>query len=106
MIGISHDDPNVTEESRFRYDACMTFDREVKEEGEVGRKTIAGGRYVVFLHEGAYESLQAAYDGAFRSWLPASGERLREEPSFEVYLNSPDQVKPEELRTEIWLPLQ
>lgn len=106
IIGISHDDPHVTEESKFRYDACLTFDREVKEEGEVGRKTIPGGRYAVFLHEGAYEGLQAAYDGIFGSWLPASGERLRDEPSFEVYLNSPDQVKPEDLRTEIWLPLQ
>ena len=106
MIGISHDDPHVTEESKFRYDACMTFDSDVKEEGEVGRKSIPGGRYAVFLHEGAYEGLQAAYDGIFGSWLPASGERLRDEPSFEVYLNSPDQVKPEDLRTEIWLPLQ
>lgn len=106
IIGISHDDPHVTEESKFRYDACLTFDREVKEDGEIGRKTIAGGRYAVFLHEGAYEGLQAAYDGIFGSWLPASGECLRDEPSFEVYLNSPDQVKPEKLRTEIWLPLK
>lgn len=106
MIGISHDDPRVTDESRFRYDACLTFDRDVKEEGEVGRKTIAGGRYAVFFHEGAYEGLRATYDGIFGTWLPASGERLRDEPSFEVYLNSPDQVTPEELRTEIWLPLK
>lgn len=105
MIALPHDDPHVTEESRFRCDAGMTFGRELKEDGEVGRKTIAGGRYAVFLHEGAYEGLQASYDGIFGSWLPASGERLREEPSFEVYLNGPDQVKPGELRTEIWLPL-
>ena len=106
VIGISHDDPHVTEESKFRYDACVTVGREVNAEGEVGRKTIAGGRYAVFLHEGAYEGFQATYDGIFRAWLPGSGEKLRDEPSFEVYLNSPDQVRPEELRTEIWLPLQ
>jgi AraC family transcriptional regulator len=106
VIGISHDDPHVTEEARFRYDACVTVESEVKAEGEVGRKSVAGGRYAVFLHEGAYEGLQAAYDGIFRTWLSDSDEKLREEPSFEVYLNSPDQVRPEELRTEIWLPLQ
>jgi len=106
MIGISHDDPHVAEESKFRYDACVTIDREVKPEGEVGRKTIAGGKYAVFLHAGSYEQFQRTYDQIFKAWLPASGENLREEPCFEIYLNSPDQVKPEDLRTEIWLPLR
>lgn len=106
VIGISHDDPHVTEEARFRYDACVTVESEVDAEGEVGRKTITGGRYAVFLHEGAYEGLQATYEGIFSAWLPGSEEKLREEPSFEVYLNSPDQVRPDELRTEIWLPLK
>jgi len=106
MIGISHDDPHVTEESKFRYDACVTLDREVTPEGEVGLKRLAGGKYAVFLHAGAYEGLQRTYDQIFKAWLPASGEKLREEPCFEVYLNSPDQVRPDALRTEIWLPIQ
>lgn len=106
MIGISHDDPHVTGEAKFRYDACVTIDREVKPEGEVGQKTIAGGKYAVFVHEGSYDGFQNTYDRIFRTWLPASGEKLREEPCFEVYLNMPGQVRPEDLRTEIWLPLQ
>lgn len=106
MIGISHDDPHVTDESKFRYDACVTIDHEVKPEGDVGLKTIAGGKYAVFLHAGPYERFQQTYDQIFKNWLPGSGERLREEPCFELYLNSPDQVKPEDLRTEIWLPIQ
>jgi AraC family transcriptional regulator len=106
MIGISHDDPHVTNESRFRYDACVTLDREVKPEGEVGHKTLAGGRYAVFVHAGAYDGFQQTYDHIFAAWLPGSGEKLRDEPCFELYLNSPDQVQPEALRTEIWLPLQ
>lgn len=106
MIGMSHDDPQLTDESRLRYDACVSIDRDVAAEGEIGTKTIAGGRYAVFLHTGRYERFQQTYDAIFKSWLPTSGERLREEPCFEAYLNSPDQVKPEELRTEIWLPIQ
>ncbi len=106
MIGISHDDPHVTDESKFRYDACVTVDREVKPEGEVGLKTIAGGKYAVFVHTGAYAGFQKTYDQIFTAWLPRSGQKLREEPGFELYLNSPGQVRPEDLRTEIWLPLQ
>lgn len=106
MIGISHDDPHVTDEAKFRYDACVTVDREVQVEGDVSQKTLAGGKYAVFLHQGSYDGYQHTYDQIFKSWLPGSGEKLREEPCFEIYLNSPDQVKPEDLRTEIWLPLQ
>lgn len=106
MIGISHDDPKVTDESKFRYDACISVDRDVTPEGDVEKKNIAGGRYAVFLHEGPYEAFMQTYDWIFGGWLPSSGEQLREEPCFELYLNSPDQAKPEDLRTEIWLPIQ
>ncbi len=106
MIGISHDDPHVTEESRFRYDACVAVDRDIQPEGEVGLKVIAGGKYAVFLHEGPYELFQTTYDQIFKRWLPNSGVQLREEPCFEQYLNNPGQAKPEDLRTEIWLPIQ
>jgi AraC family transcriptional regulator len=106
FIGVSHDSPNVTDSSKFRYDACITIDHEVKAEGEVGQKTLAGGKYAVFLHGGPYEQFSKTYDQIFKGWLPASGEQLRDEPCFEVYLNSPDKAKPEDLRTEIWLPLR
>jgi AraC family transcriptional regulator len=106
MIGISHDDPHVTAGAKLRYDACVTVDREVKTEGEIGAKTIPGGRHAVFLHSGPYAGLQATYDAIFGKWLPASGEQLREEPCFEVYLTDPARCPPEAMRTEIWLPLR
>ena len=105
VIGISHDDPRVTEEAKCRFDACLTVEGDFEPEGEVGRKTIAGGRYAVFLHQGPYERMGPTYESIFKDWLPASGEQLREEPSFELYLNGPEEVKPEDLRTEIWIPL-
>ncbi len=30
---------------------------------------------------------------------------LHDQPSFELYLNTPDRTPPAELRTEIWVPL-
>ncbi|MBI5529725.1 MAG: AraC family transcriptional regulator [Deltaproteobacteria bacterium] len=106
MIGISHDDPHVTAETKLRYDACVTVDHEVKPEGEIGLKTIAGGGYAIFVHSGPYELFQRTYDQIFKEWLPDSGKQLREEPCFEMYMNDPHRTKPEDLRTEIWLPIQ
>lgn len=105
MIGISHDDPHVTDRAKLRYDACVTVGHPVDPEGDVGVKTLAGGSYAVFLHEGSYDLLQGTYDRIFTAWLPASGRTLRDEPCFELYLNSPGEVSPEDLRTEIWLPI-
>lgn len=108
MIGLSHDDPNVTGEARCRYDACLSVDadRPPCVEGEVGLKTIAGGRYAVFLHEGPYERFQQTFDAIFKGWLPRSGQQLRDAPCFELYLNTPMDAAPDALRTEVWLPIE
>ncbi len=106
FIGVSHDDPKVTDHGKLRYDACITINREVKPEGEMGVRTIPGGRYAVFMHEGPYCEFENSYDYIYSVWLPSSSEELRDDPCFELYLNSPDDTKPEDLRTEIYLPLQ
>ena len=106
FIGISHDDPKVTDPKKLRYDACVTIKGDVKPEGEVGVRTIQGGRYAVFLHEGPYTEFENTYDYIYGEWLPSSGEELRDDPCFELYLNSPDDTRPENLKTEIYLPLQ
>ena len=106
FIGISHDDPNITDPDKLRYDACLTVNRDVKPEGEVGVKEVSGGRYAVFMHEGPYTKFQESYNYIFSVWLPESGEELREDDCFEIYLNSPDDTNPEDLRTEIYIPVK
>lgn len=105
-LGIGCGDPSITPEEKLRYDACITFSGEVHLEGEVKVQTVAGGRYAVFLHKGAYEGLSAVYRSIFAGWLPSSGCTLRDCPCFEKYLNrDPRRTKPENLRTEIWVPI-
>ena len=106
FIGVSHDDPAVTPEDKLRYDACLTIDRDVEPKGEVGVQTVSGGRYAVFMHEGPYENLHKTYDEAYGQWLPSSGEKLRDLPCFELYLNDPNSTKPADLRTEIFIPIE
>jgi AraC family transcriptional regulator len=106
FIGISHDDPQITAQEKLRYDACITVSQPVKPEGEVGVQSIAGGRYAVFLHKGPYENLLGTYQFIFGEWLPGSGEELRDVPSFELYLNAPERTRPENLKTEIYIPLK
>ncbi len=106
FIGISYDDPKITEKEKLRYEACITTEADVSPEGEVGLKEIPGGKYEVFLHPGPYTGLSDSYDFIFGEWLPGSNRELRDEPCFEVYLNAPENTKPEDLRTEIWVPVK
>ena len=106
FIGISHDDPDITETDKLRYDACVTIENEVFPQGEVGVQVVKGGKYAVFMHKGPYENLHDTYRAICGSWLPASGMKPRDLPCFEVYHNCEGEVPPEELKTEIYLPLE
>lgn len=107
FIGISHDNPSITEDSRLRYDACITVKGNPKPKGEVGVQVLKGGKYAVFLHQGSYEKFDETYDLIFSEWLPRSGYRLRETACYELYLNkNPMRTKPENLRTEIYVPIE
>ncbi|NQU86467.1 MAG: AraC family transcriptional regulator [Mariniphaga sp.] len=106
FVGISHDDPNITEASKLRYDACILVSKDVKPEGEIGVQEIAGGKYAVFIHKGPYEDFSKSYECIYGRWIPENNIVLRDTPGFEKYLNTPGKVKPEKLLTEIWVPVQ
>jgi AraC family transcriptional regulator len=106
-LGICPDDPAMTAPEACRYDACFVIREgaKVKPEGEVGIQTLPGGRCAVFLHKGPYQKLPETWRAAYRDWLPASDQQLRDAPPYEVYLNDPRKTKPENLLTEIHIPI-
>ena len=107
MFGIGHDNPNVINEEKLRYDACISWDdKTVQPEGEISTKVIDGGKYAMFLHKGAYENLKSTYD-KIGDWIVESGVEVRDLPMFEKYLNrDPRRTKPENLKTEIYVPIK
>lgn len=107
FIGISYDNPKMTPEEKLRYGACITVNKEVKTSGEVVSNVISGGKYALFLHKGAYENLEGTYNKIFTEWMPKSGYKFRGAPPFEQYLNrDPRKTKPENLKTEIYIPIE
>ena len=97
LIGIVHDDPDVTPPDKVRYDAAVTVNRPVEPEGEFGVMEIAGGSYAVVLHKGPYEGLGGGCQRIY-GVLPKSGYALRDAPAFEQYLDSPRDSRPETWR--------
>jgi AraC family transcriptional regulator len=100
LIGIVHDDPEATEPACLRYDAALVVHRPVE-----GAVTLAEGDYAVLEHRGPYATLGQSYALLCGDWLPQSGREAASQPSLEFYLNNPQWTPPDQLRTEIAVPL-
>lgn len=103
---IYHDDPKVTAPEKLRTDICMMLPVPGVAGGEVGAKIIPAGRCALFLYKGSYANLQAVYDTIYARLLPEMGCTLRDEPSYERYLNDPRDTPAGELLTEICIAVE
>ena len=100
------DDPKVTPAEKLRTDVCMVLPSFATAKGDIGFKQLAAGRYAIFLYKGPYEHLQAVYDTIYGKYIPEMECSLRDESSAERYLNNPADTAPEELLTEIYIPVE
>ena len=103
---LSWDNPDFVAPQDLRSDACIAVETETSPPDGITRELIEGGRYAVYVHRGPYTGLRDVYGRLFSEWLPASGERMAERACMEIYLNSPIEVEPEDLVTEVCLPLE
>lgn len=82
------------------------MDKSIQAEGEVGIQIIPGGEYAVLVHKCPYEGVANTINWLYGIWLPKSGREVADANDFEIYRNSPHDTKPEDLITEIYLPLK
>jgi AraC family transcriptional regulator len=66
---------------------------------------LVGGRHAIMQHHGPYATLGSAYEWLYGKWLPHSGEEPRNAPPIELYVNDPRTTLPDQLRTDVRVPL-
>jgi AraC family transcriptional regulator len=94
MLAVYHDAPEITEQAKLRVSMCLTVPTDTEVEGEVGKMTLAGGKYALARFELGVDEYQQAWDTVFGEWLPQSGFEPDDRPCFEMYHNDP-QTHPE-----------
>ena len=99
------DNPDDVPEDQLRSYAGAEFRGDAIPDG-MEELAIPGGKTAVLTYKGPYSGLEAAYRSLFGNWLPESGEEPADQPCYEIYLNDPRETAPEELLTEICLPLK
>ncbi len=105
-IGVYYGDPEIVALDQQRSFAGIVVNANVQAPPDLERYLQPSGRFAVLTHRGPYARLGQSYGWLYSCWLPASGETLRDSPCCEVYLNSPIGISPDELLTEICLPLE
>jgi len=106
LVGIYHDDPSTTPENKLRSDAAITIAAKTKLPSGLTELTIPAGRYAHTTHFGPYEGLGEAWGQLKNESLQKNKEKLGKGMSYEVYRNTPMNAKPDELVTDLYLPLK
>jgi AraC family transcriptional regulator len=105
-FNIIHNDPNETPPEDFRFDLCAATDRPIApNEAGVRESLIPGGRCALLRHRGSDDQLGYSIMHLYSSWLPSSGEELRDFPLFMQRLKFFPDVPDSEAETDIYLPL-
>ncbi len=105
-ICVYYDDPGITDEQKLRIDVCITVTEDVDVEGEIGKMTVAGGRYAVARFEVKGEEFQQAWDAVYGGWLPESGYQPGDGPCYEIYHNDPQQHPEGKCIVDICVPVK
>lgn len=106
MVGIYHDDPEGVPAAELRSDAGLVVPPSAHVPAGLATMTIPAGRYAKAIHKGAYDRLGDAWSQLMGVWIPQHDERIGSGVSFEVYRNTPMDAQPEDLVTELYVPLK
>ncbi len=109
VIGAMPDDMMTVAKADQRYIACFAVadDKPLPSADGITEGTLPGGKYAVFLHKGPWSTLGETWMEGWNDWFPNSGMAFRVGGwPLEIYLNDSDDVAPEDLRTEVCLPVE
>jgi len=104
-VGIFYDDPDAVPASELQSDAGV-FVSEDASIGSLSEARLAAGRYLKGEFLGHYSGLGEAWGAFCGKHLAESGEKVREGVCFEVYMNDCNSTPADQLRTDLYLPIE
>ncbi|APH39960.1 AraC family transcriptional regulator [Methanohalophilus halophilus] len=92
LMSAYYDDPAVTPPEELKVDVCMTIEDDVEVEGEIKKKKLPGGKYVVMRVELAGAEEYGPVWEKIVGWVMQKNFEIDiSRASYEIYLNSPEE---------------
>lgn len=88
LLGLCEYMPDITDESKFTYIACIEVSSFNYIPDGMITKIIPHSKYAVFTHKGCLNGLKDTYKFIYGAWLPNSGYELAELDTIELYCSN------------------
>lgn len=106
-FNVHHTEPGEEAHAEYHLDICAATNRPVTENPfGVVAKTIPGGRCAVLRHVGSEATIGETVRYLYGTWLPGSGEELRDFPLYFQRIRFFPDVPEHEAVTDVFLPIQ
>ena len=105
-VAFYYDDPSTVPAADLRSHAGVIIETGLPLPDIFDRLTIPAGRVAVLTYKGPYIGIPGAWEALYGGWLPGSNEKVADRVPYERYLNEMYNTAPEDLLTEICLPLK
>jgi AraC family transcriptional regulator len=104
FLGIYYNNPREVKEEELRWEIGFPVANDADVKAPLNKKEFKSHKAVVYLHTGPYENLDKSYDKVLK-YIEDNGYKVVW-PVYDKYINNPQMVKPEELKTEITVPIE
>jgi AraC family transcriptional regulator len=108
-LGLCPDEKKAPDDPDMRFVAAIAFEGatppDLSAVPGITCDTLPGGRFAIFRHIGPYDTLWQTWDAIYGDWAPVAQPKFRDAAPFEWYVNDASQTPPEELITDIHVPV-
>lgn len=106
LVGITHDDPYVTEEQNIRFDACLPVSGPISVNHPIGYRYQPPGLCVARRHFGGLEEIAKTFSYIGVDWLLSGNYSLSATAPFEIYHCTKAAGRLERTSTDAYVPLE
>ena len=103
MVAVYHNAQTPVDSPDLSWEVGFIVTEQTMPQAPLIKKVWSHNTVAAATHVGPYQQIGETLE-KLMAWLGAQGYAA-DNPLMERYLNSPMQVKPQELRTEIWIPV-
>lgn len=107
MLGVGHDNPNITPVEKVRFDVCLSVPEPFQADGDIGFQTLPGGHFATITYIGPWgEGLEQAYGILFQQLMQKENIEIIGLPAVEIYRTT--RINPEYAlnQTDIYIPVR